>query len=208
MAVALCLVGAGSWAQDSAGALREPKALACEKPAWNREALRYELEGLTAIAFDLDDAGLPTNARIERSSGWRLLDRMSLDAVSSCRFAPPADPAFKRTGLKSIFSWKLSAPPGEKRVEASFVAGSCAASDRYTDFRPLSGDVTRSEGLLVRFLLNPVGKPFGVYIEGNASPEVYQAAVAYLESCRFTPASANSVPGPGNMVGRLLPKSA
>lgn len=206
-ALALCLVAGSSWAQDAAGALREPKALSCDKPAWNQEARRYELEGSTAIAFDLDNNGVPTNPRVERSSGWRLLDRMSLAAVSSCRYAPPTDPAFKRAGLKLAYNWKLT-PANEKQVPASLVAGSCVASDRYTDFRPLSGDVTRSEGLLVRFLLKPTGTPFGVHIEGNTSPEVYQATVAYLESCRFTPASTNSVPGPGNMIGRLLPKSA
>lgn len=205
-ALVLCLAGASASAQDPASALREPKALSCEKPAWDKEAQRYELEGATVLAFDLDDDGQPVNPSVARGSGWKLLDGMSVRALAKCRFAPPSDPAFKRSGLKIAFNWKLRPAP-EKRVPASLVPGSCAASDRFADFRPLSGDVRGSEGLLVRFLLNPLtGNPFGVHIEGNTSPEIYQATVAYLESCRFTRASTASVPGPGNMIGRLVPK--
>jgi protein TonB len=206
-ALLLSVTSACGWAQTKDNPIRMPKPLSCEKPVWNTEAVRYELEGDTVVKFDLDEDGRPLNPRTARSSGWTLLDTMSERAVSTCRYAPPTDPAAMRTGLLVNFDWKL-APHRQTTVSASLVAGSCPASERFADFRPLTGSVRGSEGVLVRFLLDAAGKPFSVHIEGNRSPEVYKDAVAYLGACRFTPETTSSVPGLGNMVGRLIPKEA
>jgi protein TonB len=197
------MASAGSSAQTEANVMRMPKALSCDQPEWDKEARRYELEGKTMVGFDLDDEGRPVNPHTIRSSGWKLLDRMSERAVTTCRYAPPSDPAAMRKGLAIAFTWKLAPRPGNAPPSA-LVADSCPVSDRYTDFRPFSGAVPDGEGLLVRFLLTSTGSPFGVHIEGNSSPDTYQSAVAYLNACRFTPAGTRLVPG--NLTGRLIPR--
>jgi len=206
-ALLLALASTASHAQDDPAAQRQPKALACATPVMPKEALRYELSGETRLLLDLDDAGKPTNLRVTRSSGWRMLDAASVKAAATCRYAPPTDPAFKRADIKAVYNWSIS-PPRANQVPAALVAGSCPVSDRFADFRPLAGDVTASEGLLVRFVLDSAGKPFGIFTEGDSSPELYQAAVAYLGACRFTPATEDGRPGHGNLFGRLLPKQA
>jgi TonB family protein len=205
-ALLLSLASAGSWAQNG-GALSQPTALGCDQPAWDREARRYELEGETVLSFDLDDEGRPANARVLRSSGWTLLDAMSLRAIGTCRYAPPRDPATKRSGLKTAFVWTLDEST-TRETPARFVEGSCPESDRFAGFRPLSGDVRRSEGLLVRFLVDPQGAPFGIKFEGDTQRTTQAAAEAYLAACRFTPSYWKSKAYPGNLFGRLLPKQA
>lgn len=205
-ALLLFLASAASSAQNGA-ALRQPAPLGCEQPAWDREARRYEIEGETVLGFDLDDEGRPTNARVLRSSGWKLLDDMSLRAVGTCRYAPPRDPATERRGLKTAFVWKLHVSDSGE-IPARFVEGSCPTSERFAGFRPLSGDVSRSEGLLVRFLVDPQGAPYGVKFEGDMPRATREAAEAYLAACRFTPSYWNSKAYPGNLFGRLLPKPA
>ena len=204
--VVLSLASNASWAQHG-GALRQPAALGCEQPVWDREARRYEIEGETVLGFDLDDEGRPTKARVLRSSGWKLLDDMSLRAIGTCRYAPPRDPATERSGLKTAFVWKLHASDSGE-IPARFVEGSCPTSERFAGFRPLSGDVRRSEGLLVRFLVDPQGAPYGVKFEGELPRPTREAAEAYLAACRFTPSYWNAKAYPGNLFGRLLPKPA
>jgi hypothetical protein len=169
--------------------------------------MRYELQGETRVAFDLDDAGRPVQPRIERTSGWRLLDRMSERAVASCRYAPAAAGDATRSNLKVNFVWKLG-PRADEPTAAALVEGSCTPSAQFGAFQALRGKATEGDGVLVRFLLDAAGKPFGLRTEGATAPDVYQAAEAFVASCRFTPASWKGAPGPGNLVGRLLPPAA
>lgn len=178
-----------SAAQDKPNVVRMPKALSCEQPERDKEARRYELEGKVIVTFDLDDEGRPVNSRTMRSSGWKLLDVMSEQAVTKCRYAPPSEETLMRSGLVLAFDWKR-APRQAVTVPAALVAGSCPVSERYAEFRPLLEDVAGSKGTLVRFLVNSSGMPSDLRIEAADPPESRQAAEAYI-------ASAASLPKPG-----------
>jgi protein TonB len=186
--------------------LRDPLAKQCGAPVYPIEAARYELEGTTWLAVDLNDDGSPGKVRLHRSSGWKVLDDMALRQMKTCRFDPAGDPLVRRSDIKMAYKWSFG-PTAEKAVAASLVAGSCQASDRFSAFRPLSGDVTGSEGVLVRFLVDTAGKPFRIKFEDDTPPASQQAGAAYLESCSFTPARSKGGFGSGNLYGRLVPKT-
>lgn len=208
-ALPMVLASAGGSAQETGaqrGAQRAPTSLSCNAPVLSKDAAVYELEGSADIVFDLDDTGRPTNARVLRSSGWRSLDGVALSTVAGCRYAPPSDPGVKRAGIVTTYKVALAPLKDQDRL-ASFVPGSCAPSERFAGFQPMSGPVREGEGMLVRFVLDAAGATSRVKLEGNISPEAVQAAAAYLGSCRFTPARHNGVPGHGAMYGRLIPKT-
>lgn len=203
-ALPMVLASAGGWAQET-GAQREPTSPSCNAPVLSKDAAVYELEGSADIVFDLDDTGRPTNARVLRSSGWRSLDGVALRMVAGCRYAPPSDPGVKRAGI--VTTYKVALAPLKEQDRPALVPGSCAPSERFAGFQPMSGPVREGEGMLVRFVLDATGATSRVKLEGNTSPEAVQAAAAYLGSCRFTPARHNGVPGHGAMYGRLIPKT-
>lgn len=204
-ALLLALASAAGWGQNARPAQRYPTALSCDEPAWDIDALGYELEGETQVIFDLDDRGRPINVRTARGSGWSLLDTMSERAVGTCRFPPPGDPQLRRRGIKTAYTWALE-PPTEKLTPAFLVAGSCPASDQFDSFLPLSGQSPFQEGMRVRLLVTPDGQPFAIRFEPDVPPATQQAGAAYLESCRFQPAQNAAGPANGRILGRLMPK--
>lgn len=205
-AAALALSALANPALAQNDGLRDPLATHCAAPIFPIEAARYELAGTTWLAVDLDDDGRPGNVRLHRGSGWKVLDDMALRGLKTCRFDPAGDPQVRRRDIKMAYQWKLG-PSGERGTPAALVAGSCQASERFSAFRALSGDVTGSEGLLVRFLVDPAGKPFGIKFENDTTPADQQAGAAWLASCSFTPARGKAGPAPGNLYGRLIPKT-
>jgi protein TonB len=205
-AAALALSALANPALAQNDGLRDPLATHCGAPVYPIEAARYELAGTTWLAVDLDDDGRPGNVRLHRSSGWKVLDDMAVRGLKTCRFDPAGDPQVRRRDIKMAYKWALG-PSGEQGTPAALVAGSCQASDRFSAFRALSGDVTGSEGVLVRFLVDPAGKPFRIKFENDTPPADQQAGAAWLESCSFTPARGKAGPAPGNLYGRLIPKT-
>jgi TonB family protein len=205
-AAALALSALANPALAQNDGLSDPLATSCGAPVYPVEAARYELVGTTWLAVDLDDDGRPAEVRLHRGSGWKLLDDMAVRRLNGCRFDPAGDPRVRRKDIKMAYKWQL-APSGEKSTPAALVAGSCQASDRFSAFRALSGDVTGSEGVLVRFLVDPAGKPFRIKFENDTPPASQQAGAAWLASCSFTPAQGKAGPAPGNLYGRLIPKT-
>ena len=204
-ALLLALASESSWSQDVRRVLPPPQALECDEPSWDKDALGYELEGETQVAFDLDDKGRPINVRTARGSGWALLDAMSERAVRTCRFPPPTDPKFRRSNIKTAYMWTLE-PPTRKVSPPVLVAGSCPPSDHFDSLVPLSGISPYQEGMRVRLLVAPGGQPFAIKFEPDAPPASQLAGAAYLESCRFQPAQENGSPTFGRILGRLIPK--
>ena len=205
-AAALALSALANPALAQNDGLRDPLAKQCSAPVYPIEAARYELEGTTWLAVDLNDDGSPGKVRLHRGSGWKVLDEMAVRGLKTCRFDPAGDPQVRRRDIKMAYKWALGAS-GEQGTPAALVAGSCQASDRFSAFRALSGDVTGSEGVLVRFLVDPAGKPFGIKFENDTPSATQQAGATYLASCSFTPAQGKAGPVPGNLYGRLIPKT-
>jgi protein TonB len=60
----------------------------CAKPAYPAQAARNGDSGTVTLALLVGVDGRVTGSRIERSSGFRDLDRAALTALSQCRFKP------------------------------------------------------------------------------------------------------------------------
>ena len=202
--VASLLSTNSAWAQFADGSgFRRPKMIACDPPAWLDEARRYELEGTSVVQFNVDDEGRPDSVRIHGSSGWKILDHMAIRAMESCRFEPPTDPQIVRKGLRVPYHWSLT-DEGPPSVQAALVPNSCAPDTILARFEAFTGAVRRrDDGLLVRFLVDKEGKPFGIKFE-ETHPVPTEMGTTYLQSCRFTPAMADGKPVPGNLFGWLV----
>ena len=60
----------------------------CSKPAYPTQAARNGDSGTVTLALLVGTDGRVTGSRVERSSGFRDLDRAALGALSQCRFKP------------------------------------------------------------------------------------------------------------------------
>lgn len=152
----------------------------CAKPEWPQEARRYELEGTTTLSFVVGLDGRPMSAKVEKSSGWGILDKASLIGLSRCVFPKPeAEGPAKPTQ----FVWRLN---GESTLHPSMVEGSCPASEWFQTFKSLDKSPTDANGILLRMLVKSDGTPWNVKAEATGlSPEVLDAAAEFVQSCRF-----------------------
>lgn len=203
--LALFSPAVNTWAQYSEAPVRRPTLIACTPAEWTQEARRYELEGTTVIQYSVDDEGRPTAVRVARSSGWKILDQMAVRAMAGCRFEPPLEPNIVRTGLRTPYHWKLE-DNGQLPEQAAILPDSCAPSKDIEKFVPNKGKLNpRDDGILVRFLLDEKGNIFGIKVE-ETDPAPINVATAYLQSCRFSPATLDGKPVRGNLSGWLVLK--
>jgi protein TonB len=73
----------------SSGAEDGPRNLPVNlPPAYPREAWLARMEGQVTVRIKISAAGEVTSAKIERSSGWPLLDDAALTAIRRWRFEP------------------------------------------------------------------------------------------------------------------------
>ena len=76
-------------------------------------AIRAEATGTTRVRFTIDAAGKLTKAEVAKSAGssreHRLLDRVAIDKLSTCKFTPGIDANGKPTGgsFDVEYVWKL-----------------------------------------------------------------------------------------------------
>ncbi len=161
----------------------EIKKDTCPAPQYPREALRYELQGVTQIRFLVSESGEIMSKYVLRSSGWKILDQAVFDSISVCQFEPASlndKPVPAWFGSK--YSWKL-ADDGPALPPSEMIAGSCS-SDKYTF---LAKDA-KHWLVRLRFLINPQGKPVGIKVEDSSrNYSTDSEIVALLGSCQFVP---------------------
>lgn len=160
-----------------AGLLVSPSS--CTTPAWPQEARRYEVDGTTVVHFQIGADGNIEDARVARSSSWQLLDDAALRSLITCKFKPGLDQAMRNT-YPIQFVWTLSGPA---MIRPALVPGSCAASPQFAGFEAFNRTPTGKEGVLVRFLVDQSGVPFGIKTELGGSAG--SAATAFISTCRF-----------------------
>lgn len=106
-----------SVAQPSAAATQAPGPPAhtsarvagnCEKPEYPRTSLRNEEEGSVNVKLTISADGTVVDAAIEKSSGFKDLDRATLKAWSLCHFTPAmADGQPVQSTTRMQYVWKL-----------------------------------------------------------------------------------------------------
>ena len=156
---------------------------ACTTPEWPPEARRYEVEGITLLHFRIGADGQVEHASVAGSSSWQMLDDAAMKSLVKCRFKPNLDEAEQETVFPIQFVWTLSGPSSAR---PQLIAGSCAHSTQFSGFEPLNRAPTGKDGVLLRFLVNGQGEPFGVKPEAaSADAAAAEAASAFIQTCRF-----------------------
>ena len=155
----------------------------CVRPAYPREAIRYELEGITTLRFRLAPDGRVAEVQVAKSSGWAMLDQAVVLSLQACRFTPAQAAQAGGAALPVQYVWSLD---GEHALRPHLVPGSCPASGRFAAFQPYDNRPSGPDGVKVRLLVDPAGQPRGVKTEGaSLAPALADALLNYVASCRF-----------------------
>jgi TonB family protein len=186
MAVVLAVAQAAPAAAQTAPSSTSsstPSLESCPRPVYPREAVRYELEGVSTLRFVLSPNGRVAAVQVAKSSGWAMLDQAVVSSIQACRFTPEQAAKAKGAALPVAYVWSLD---GEHVIRPHLMPGSCPASGRFLSFQPYDNKPSGPDGVKVRLLVDPAGQPRGVKLEGAAlPPAMADALVKYVESCRF-----------------------
>lgn len=83
-------------------------AASCAKPAYPAGALRNGDEGTVTLAFLVGKDGHVASAKVERTSGYRDLDRAALQGLSMCAFKPGTiDGVAQESWARMQYAWRL-----------------------------------------------------------------------------------------------------
>lgn len=106
MLVVACLFSASAFAADNAASL-DSKA-SCEKPAYPRASLVNEEKGTVVMAFLISADGRVVESKVEKSSGFKNLDRAALSGLAACKFIPASRSGRNERGWARVeYTWKL-----------------------------------------------------------------------------------------------------
>lgn len=83
---ALALAGCATSLADAP--LIPAKLLSCPKPVYPPSSLRNEEKGAVTLDLLIGPDGLVHETKLQRSSGYRDLDRATLASLSGCKFMP------------------------------------------------------------------------------------------------------------------------
>jgi periplasmic protein TonB len=83
----------------------DPKKCAVEYP---KASLMNEEQGTTSASFLVAADGTVAESKLEKSSGFKNLDKAAIKGLSSCKFKPGTkDGAPAQTWTKIDYAWKL-----------------------------------------------------------------------------------------------------
>lgn len=98
-------------ASSNGGAMRSialAEASGCATPAYPVRAARNQESGTVVLALLIGTDGRVANARVQKSSGSRDLDKAALNALSLCHFKPGMHNGVPEAGWGQIaFDWRL-----------------------------------------------------------------------------------------------------
>ncbi|HJV02000.1 MAG TPA: energy transducer TonB [Burkholderiaceae bacterium] len=73
-----------------------------------KASLMNEEQGNVSMAFLVSTDGTVVDSKIEKSSGYKNLDKAAIKAISACKFKPGTkDGAVAQTWTKVDYDWKL-----------------------------------------------------------------------------------------------------
>ena len=80
----------------------------CQKPEYPRKSLRAEEQGTVVLQFLIGVDGKVVEAKVDKSSGFRDLDRAAVAGLSLCRFKPgTVDGKPEQSWTKMEYVWKI-----------------------------------------------------------------------------------------------------
>lgn len=96
-----------------------PQFGSCAKPEWPKEALRHEYQGTVTLAFLIGADGAVRQSRIEKSSGYELLDLAAQEGMKRCTFKPATQNGQPvETWTKMQYVWTLGGPSPQATAAA------------------------------------------------------------------------------------------
>lgn len=104
---ALTLAAAGNAAMAAeVPAVFDAKSCRADYP---KASLMNEEQGVTSMAFLVSADGKVLESKLEKTSGFKSLDKAAMSAITSCRFKPGSkDGKPDSTWTKVEYSWTLS----------------------------------------------------------------------------------------------------
>ncbi|MDQ2822143.1 MAG: energy transducer TonB [Pseudomonadota bacterium] len=83
----------------------DPKSCKVEYP---KASLMNEEQGTTSMSFLISADGSVSDSKLDKSSGFKGLDKAAIKSLSACKFKPGSkDGAPAQTWTKVDYSWKL-----------------------------------------------------------------------------------------------------
>ena len=78
------------------------------KVEYPKASLMNEEQGVTSMSFLVNPDGSVADSKIEKSSGFKGLDKAAIKGISACKFKPGTkDGAPAQTWAKVDYAWKL-----------------------------------------------------------------------------------------------------
>jgi TonB family protein len=114
LAFASIQLGSAAWAQAPAAQLST-----CAKPVWPKEALRNEYQGRVTLAFLIGEDGTVRESRVEKTSGYPILDIAAQEGLERCKFKPGLKDGIPvEAWMKMQYVWTLDIASPEKMSAA------------------------------------------------------------------------------------------
>lgn len=100
--------GTGSGTSGAVRTIALAEASGCATPAYPARAARNGDSGTVVLALLIGTDGRVANARVQKSSGSRDLDKAALNALSMCQFKPATNNGMPEAGWGQLaFVWTL-----------------------------------------------------------------------------------------------------
>lgn len=148
----------------------------CTMPEYVDELRGYGLTGDVVLKTIIDEEGKLGSFEVIRSSGWKVLDYLTMKAISNCQFLPEGK--YTVSQHKTItFKWQLEGykPP-------TLDESSCKQSHLVR----IATDEDKERGIVVGAVVSPMGNTETSSIQwssGNA--EIDQESLRVVNSCSF-----------------------
>jgi protein TonB len=104
IALLLSTFAASSFAAETPASFEPGKC----KVDYPKASLMNEEQGVTSMSFLVNADGSVADSKLEKSSGFKGLDKAALKGLASCKFKPGSkDGAPAQTWAKVDYAWKL-----------------------------------------------------------------------------------------------------
>lgn len=101
----ICAVSHSAFAADTAPVM---DSKTCTQPVYPKASLMNEETGSVTLAFLVSPDGKVTESKVEKSSGFKGLDKAALTALSLCKFKPGTKEGKPESVWARVnFDWKL-----------------------------------------------------------------------------------------------------